>query len=433
MSTPRVFVARLNGMSVFDPLGDEVGRVRDVLVTLSGRVGGQGPRVIGLIVEVPGRRRVFVPITRVTAIDAGQVITTGLVNMRRFQQRPGETLVVGELFDRQVTLVDDGERMPAVVEDIAMDRQRGGDWRLSKIFVRKGAPQRAVRGLRLGRRRRGETLLVDPDQVEGLQDAGPAQAATALLEAYEDLKPQDLAEAIHGLSAKRRAEVADALDDETLADVLEELPDDDRLEILTHLVAERAADVLEVMQPDDATDLLADLPMATQEQLLQLMEPDEAADLRRLLTYDENTAGGLMTTEPVILGPDASIAEALALVRREELHPAIASLVYVTRPPHETPTGRLLGSVHLQRLLREAPHQPVGSVLDDLDPVTPQASLGEVTRALATYNLVALPVVDAEGRLVGSVTVDDVLDHILPDDWREERGEETDLTEVADV
>lgn len=430
VSTPRVFVARLAGMSVFDPLGDEVGRVRDVVVTLTARTAAPGPRVIGLVVEVPGRRRVFVPITRVTSIDANQVITTGLVNMRRFQQRPAETLVVGELFDRQVTVLEDGQGSPAVIEDVAMDQQRSGDWRLTKLFVRKGAQPEQQRGLRL-RRRRGETLLVDPVDVHGLHDAGPAQAATALLEAYEDLKPQDLAEAIHDLTPKRRAEVADALDDETLADVLEELPDDDRLEILTHLPTERAADILEVMQPDDATDLLSDLPEDTQEQLLQLMEPDEAADLRRLLTYDENTAGGLMTTEPIILGPDASIAEALAMVRREEIHPAIASLVFVTRPPHETPTGRLLGSAHIQRLLREAPHQPVGSILDaDIDPLSPSAPLGEVTRLLATYNLVALPVTDPEGRLLGAVTVDDVLDHILPEDWREDRDN---VTEVADV
>lgn len=431
VSLPRVFVARLNGMSVFDPLGDEVGRVRDVVVTLASRDATQGPRVIGLVVEVPGRRRVFVPITRVTSIDTGQVVTTGLVNMRRFQQRPGETLVVGELFDRQVEVEEDEERVPAVIEDVAMDRQRGGDWRLTRLFVRKGRDSAPPsRGLRL-RRRRGETVLVDVHAVHGLHEAGPAQAATALLEAYEDLKPQDLAEAIHDLSPKRRSEVADALDDETLADVLEELPDDDRLEILTHLPTERAADILEAMQPDDATDLLSDLPADTQEELLQLMEPEEAADIRRLLVYDENTAGGLMTTEPIVLGPDASIAEALATVRREEVHPAIASLVYVTRPPHETPTGRLLGSVHIQRLLREPPHQPLGSVLDpDVDPLDPQATLGEVTRALANYNLVALPVTDAEGRLIGAVTVDDVLDHILPDDWREDRDN---VTEVADV
>jgi Mg/Co/Ni transporter MgtE len=156
------------------------------------------------------------------------------------------------------------------------------------------------------------------------------------------------------------------------------------------------------------------------------MEPEEAADLRRLLTYDEESAGGMMTTEPVILGPEASIAEALAVVRRTEISPALASTVFVCRAPHETPTGKYLGIVHIQRLLREPPHGAVGGILDkEIEPISPQAPLGQVTRVLATYNLVAVPVVDDEGSLVGAVTVDDVLDHILPDDWREERREVT--------
>jgi Mg/Co/Ni transporter MgtE len=154
------------------------------------------------------------------------------------------------------------------------------------------------------------------------------------------------------------------------------------------------------------------------------MEPDEAAPLRRLLAYDENTAGGMMTTEPVILGPEATIAEALATVRREELAPALASMVYVCRPPLEVPTGRYLGLVHIQRLLREPPHAAIGSIIDkEIDAVVASDSLERVTRTLATYNLVSLPVVDDDGRLIGAVTVDDVLDHILPEDWREERHE----------
>ncbi|MEO7060944.1 MAG: CBS domain-containing protein, partial [Lapillicoccus sp.] len=207
---------------------------------------------------------------------------------------------------------------------------------------------------------------------------------------------------------------------------LEELPEDDQVEILRGLDTERAADVLEAMQPDDAADLLAELPAEQQEQLLQLMEPDEAAPLRRLLTYDEKTAGGLMTTEPVILGPEATIAEALAVVRREDIHPALASTVFVCRPPLETPTGRFLGLVHIQRLLREPPHSSVGAVIDkSIEPLPAGAPLEQVTRMLATYNLVALPVVDPEGRFLGAVTVDDVLDHILPEDWREDRHEVT--------
>jgi flagellar motility protein MotE (MotC chaperone)/sporulation protein YlmC with PRC-barrel domain len=406
---------------VFDPLGDQVGRVRDVLVHFSS--SRRSPDVIGLVVEVPGRRRVFVPMTRVTSVDTGQVITTGVVNMRRFEQRPGETLVLAELFERRIRVSTPDESYEATVEDIAIEQAPNQDWVVVKVFARKGS---GARGLsRLGQRR-GETVLVAIHEVSGLQLETGDQSAEKLLQSYEDLKPADLAEVIHDLTPNRRAAIAKALGDEKLADVLEELPEDDQVEILRGLGRERAADVLEAMQPDDAADLLSELSPENAEELLRLMEPDEAADLRRLLTYDEDTAGGLMTTEPVILGPEATIAEALAVVRRVELSPALAATVFVCRPPLETPTGKFLGLVHIQRLLRDPPHASIGSILDkDLEPLSPNDPIGRVTRMLAAYNLVGVPVVDEDGRLLGAVTVDDVLDHLLPDDWREERHEVT--------
>ncbi|HEY0187688.1 MAG TPA: CBS domain-containing protein [Cellulomonas sp.] len=407
---PRVFVARLAGTSVFDPIGDQVGRVRDVVVLL--RPKG-APRAVGLVIEVPGRRRVFVPLTRVTAIDAGQVISTGLVNMRRFEQRPFETLVVGELFDRTVRLTDGSGS--ATVEDVAIERQRNGDWLVTKVFVRH---HRGGRGGLL--RRRGTTELLEIDEIAGLARTDDAQGATLLLAQYDELKPADLADVLHDLGTTRRLEVASALDNERLADVLEELPEDDQVAILSGLERTRAADVLEAMQPDDAADLLGELPVEEAAELLELMEPEEARDVRRLLAYEENTAGGLMTTEPVILGPETPIAAALAHVRRRDLTPALASMVFVVRPPLETPTGRFIGVVHLQRLLREPPHEPIGSLVDtDIDPVLVDTPLLVVTRRMATYDLLAIPVVDDDRRLLGAVSVDDVLDHLLPEDWRE--------------
>ncbi|ARU52451.1 magnesium transporter [Cellulosimicrobium cellulans] len=406
-----VFVARLAGTSVFDPIGDQVGRVRDVVVLI--RPKG-APRAVGLVVEVPGRRRVFLPLTRVTSIDAGQVISTGLVNMRRFEQRAMETLAVSELLERTVELVDGSGS--ATIEDLAIERQRTGDWLVTKLYVRRRSQHKGTLGLR----RRGDAIVVDVGAVTGLAGGTEAQGAAMLLAAYDDLKPADLADVIHDLGDTRRLEVAGALDNERLADVLEELPEDDQVAILSGLDTDRAADVLEAMQPDDAADLLHELPEAQAAQLLELMEPEEARDVRRLLAYAEDTAGGLMTSEPVVLGPETTIATALAQIRRKDLAPALASMVFVARPPLETPTGRFLGVAHFQRLLREPPHAAVGSVLDsDVEGVAPDAPLGRVTRILATYDLLCVPVLDAEKRLLGAISVDDVLDHMLPDDWRE--------------
>ncbi|WP_125609680.1 magnesium transporter MgtE N-terminal domain-containing protein [Specibacter cremeus] len=405
----RVFVARLLGLDVFDPIGDRLGRLRDVVVL--GRGPGASPHAVGIVVEVPGKKRVFVPMTRLTSMDQSQIICTGLVNLRRFEQRGAEQLVVGGLFDRRVTLVDGSGA--AVIEDIAMDQQRNGDWLVTKMFVRRGGSTSRLRGLR-----RGHTLLID--WADALPDSAlEPQGATQFVASHEDLKPADFADALQEMSDKRRIEVARELQDERLADVMSELPEEDQVTLLSGLDIERAADVLEEMDPDDAADLLADLPAAKAEELLALMEPDEADDVRRLLQYPEGTAGALMTPVPVILPPEGTVAEALAHVRSEDLSPALASAIFICRPPLETPTGRFLGVVHIQQLLRSAPPELLGTLVDkNLEPASDHASVSEISHAMASYNLNSLPIVNREGRLVGAVTVDDLLDQLLPEDWR---------------
>jgi Mg/Co/Ni transporter MgtE len=411
----RVYAARLAGLVVLGPDGESMGRVRDVVISIS--IVRQQPRVLGLVVELLTRRRIFVPITRVTAIEPNAVtLTTASVSLRRFSQRPGEVLVLGQVIETRVR-VDDPELeqlagIDVVVVDLGVEQTRTRDWMVTKVAVR--SPRR------LGRR--SNIHVVDWQQVQGLTPSAlalPGQGVAQLLHQFEGQRPIEVAEAIRDLPAKRRNEVIGALDDERLADVLQELPEEEQRALLMQLDTERAADVLEAMEPDDAVDLLQVINPVDRETLLRRMDPEDSEPVRRLLTHSPDTAGGLMTSEPVVLAPDTTVAEALARVRDPDLTPAVSSLVFVVRPPTATPTGRYLGCVHLQRLLREPPAALVSGMVDtDLPSLTPETSLAAVTRYFAAYNLVCGPVVDAQNHLLGAVTVDDVLDHLLPDDWR---------------
>ena len=407
MSTTRVFAARLVGCSVFDPNGDRVGKVRDVLVVYRTNAG---PRVVGMVLEVPGKRRVFLSIGRVTSIGSSQIIATGLINLRRFEQRGGEVRVIAEMLGRKVRLRDGSGH--ANIEDVAIEEVGLGDWEISQVFLRRpktgGSPFS-----------KGATVFANWNDLIEDAPAGESQSATQLVASYADMLPADLASAMLDLPEQRMLEVAEELSDDRLADVLEEMPEDEQVDILNQLDDDRAADVLDQMQPDDAADLIAHLSDERGEALLELMEPEEAEDVRFLLSYAPDTAGGLMTTEPIIVSADATVAEGLALIRRHELAPALGAAICVTLPPYEPPTGRFLGMVHFQRMLRYPPNERLGTLLDQsLEPVQANTSAAEVSRILASYNLVSVPVVDENHRLVGVVTIDDVLDYLLPDDWR---------------
>ncbi|MGB9280744.1 MAG: CBS domain-containing protein [Pseudonocardiaceae bacterium] len=410
----RVYAARVAGLPVFGPDGEQIGKVRDLVTAL--RIGPRPPRVLGLVIELAIRQRIFVPMLRVNSIEPGAVVlATGTVSLRKFTLRPNETLVIGEILDTRVHVAATGA--VAVVVDAGIEQTRTRDWVITKLAVRE----------RTGRlSRRGPVEVLGWDEVGGLtlaEVSSRGQGAEQLLALFEGMRAVEVANTLRELPAKRRYEVVDALDDERLADVLQELSEDEQAQVLSRLGDERGADVLEAMNPDDAADLLGELPQTDRERLLRLMAPEESAPVRRLLTYSSDTAGGLMTPEPVVLTPDATVAEALARARNPELTPALASMVFVCRPPTATPTGRYLGCAHLQRLLREPPSNLVAGVLDaELARLGPEATLAEVTRYFAAYDLVCAPVVDPEDHLLGAVSVDDLLDAALPDDWRQQEA-----------
>ena len=231
----------------------------------------QQPRVLGLVVDLPTRRRIFIPILRVASIEPNAVtLTTGNVSLRHFEQRPGEVLVMGQILDTPVRVNDpelpDLAGTDVIVTDLGIEQTRTRDWMVTRVAVRTHR--------RLGRR--GPVHVVDWQSVQGLTPSAlamPGQAVAQLLHQFEGRRAIDVADAIRDLPTKRRYEVFRALDDERLADMLQELPEEDQAEVLTQLGTERAADVLEEMDPDDAADLLGVLNPTEAELLLRGWTP----------------------------------------------------------------------------------------------------------------------------------------------------------------
>jgi CBS domain-containing protein len=392
-----VYASRITRLPLVGADGADVGHVVDVVLGL----GGRPPSVNGFVVGVQ-RRHVFVGVGRIGEIEPdGLRLRRGSINLRHFELRTGERLVVGELMGRRVRgsrVVDVGLR-PAP-EPFA--------WEVATVAL--------AGGRRIPGRRRPPTVIDWSEAGELFSDESPLDRQAAEL---GGLHPAEMAAAIRRLPLGQRRRLAEALEDERLADLLEELSEEEQVRIIEGLDRERLGRVLDEMEADDAADLLGEFSAPLQSELLGAMDPEEAEPVRRLLTYEPDTAGGLMTPEPIILAPQATVSEALARVRDPDLPVPLAAQVFVAQPPLETPTGRYVGVVGVQRLLREAPSKPVGRCIDeDWDPVPVTATDKEVAGQLAAYDVVALPITDETGRLVGAVTIDDVLDHILPAGWR---------------
>ena len=406
MTAGPVFTSRLSGRQLVGSDDVAFGRIRDVVILPA--AGGDPPWVLGLVVTLH-RRQIFVNLGQVDEISIdGAHLRGATVDMRRFSRRAGEILA-SELYGQRA---GDGRVMDV---GIAESRHRRGGWEVSVLAISQG------RGLARGLGLRHDSAAIVPwDKHPELFKAG---ALAEQLVQLRGMHPTDLASAVERMPDVRRRQLVDALQDEELADMLEELPEQDQVRLLTGLGLERGADVVEEMEPDDAADLLAEMPPEQRERLLAAMETVQAADLRRLLRYDATTAGGLMTSHPLIVPPDARVAEVLALIRVPERAVTTAAQVYVCEPPSITPTGRYLGTIGFQALLRHPPASTVGECIEKGEFVRPELPEQEVARRMAAYNLIGVAVCDEDGRLLGAITVDDVLDRVLPPGWR--KGEMT--------
>ena len=408
-----LFLSRLVGRPVRDRHGESLGKVRDLIVAL----GERYPPVTGLVVRVTAGRDIFLPWTDVEEIDAdGARLRTTLIDMESFRQRPDEIRLWLDLLDKQI--VDVEGRKIVRVNDIQLAPVDGRvrlvavDVGLAGILRRLGL---AGPGERLAR-----ALHLEAENYIEWEDVDPVESSVSSLklrvphEALGTLHPADVAHIVEQLAPRDRAGILAALDDERAADVLEELAADDQVDILEALEPEKAADILEEMGPDEAADLVADLSEERQEQLLGLMEPEEASDVRELLAYGEETAGGLMTTDFITVTPDMNAEQVIERLR--DLHPDADQVYYLYVTDAD---GVLVGTITLRGLIVAVPETAVRDFMRS-DPISVSVDLDaeEVGAAIARYNLLALPVVDAKGRMQGMVTVDDALERALGEGWR---------------
>jgi CBS domain-containing protein len=408
-----LFLSRLVGRPVRDRDGDSFGKVRDLIVAL----GEQYPPVTGLVVRVAGGRDIFLPWTDVEEIDAdGARLRTTLIDMASFRQRPNEIRLWLDLLDKQIVDVED--RKIVRVNDIQLAPVEG---RLRLVAVDVGLAGILRRlGLSGPGERLARALHLEAENYIEWEDVDPVESSVSSLklrvphEALGTLHPADVAHIVEQLAPRDRAGILAALDDERAADVLEELAADDQVDILEALSPEKAADILEEMGPDEAADLVADLSEERQEQLLGLMEPEEASDVRELLAYGEETAGGLMTTDFITVTPEMTAEQVIERLR--ELHPDADQVYYLYVTDAD---GMLVGTITLRGLIVAAPETAVRDFMRS-DPISVGVDLDaeQVGAAIARYNLLALPVVDAEGRMQGIVTVDDAFERALGEGWR---------------
>ena len=280
------------------------------------------------------------------------------------------------------------------------------------IFRRLGLSKAADK-YRKRFRGKKSTSIISWDDMELLPGGQPMRLKVSS-DKIAELHPADLAEILSDLNRTESNKFLEALDVKTVADALEEVEPDFQASLVESMPDEKVADILEEMAPDEAADLLAELPEDRSDQLLKLMEHEDAEDVRKLLTYPEDTAGGIMTTEYVDIDPDLTAEQAIAVLRENAEEAETIFYVYVTDADNH-----LLGVFSLSDLVLAKPGTPVKEFMHGrLVSVLLEASQEEVAQVIAKYNLLAVPVVDEQGRLHGIVTADDALDKIIPTKWK---------------
>lgn len=405
-----LYLSQVLGRPIRDLEGERVATIKDVIVRLG---ADDHPPVTGFVARYR-RRNFFLPRWRIKEFnEQGARLNSDILDLRPFQRREDEVLLARDVLDKQLIDVD-GKRVVRVndvqlIEAAKEFRVTGADVSLQGLW-RRLAPKGFV-----GTNRPVE--VIDWKDVGYLAtDVGGVQLKSSS-DKLARLHPVEIARLAEALSYHHGSEIVEALDDETAAETLEEMPAESQARIIGEMDEERAADILEWMSPDEAADVLGDLPEDKAEDLLNRMEGEEQADVAELLPYEDDTAGGLMTTEFVTLPRALTVGEALARLREMAETPNMIYYLYVVE---EEGSWKLLGVIALRSLILADPEAPLAHVMrDEFQMAHPDDSAKAVAQKIAEYNLLALPVVDETGEILGIITVDDAMELLLPKGWRQ--------------
>ncbi len=403
------FLSKLLGQQVKDSRSRPVGTLDDIVVSLQRKY----PSATKLVVK-NGRRKMLLPWDLVRSFEESQtMLRLPTEDLKEVQPVDNEIFLAGDILDKQI--VDTEGHKLIRVNDLQLARANGS-LRVVGVDIGSGAIMRRLGLSRLAERlsRRVQPTLLDWKTVEPVG----GEAAGVKLKVSHDklalLHPADIADIANELSPEERMAVVESLDAEVAADMVEEMDPNFQAALLNDLDERKAAALLSNMDPDDAADLLADLPEEKAATLLTLMRKKEARDVRELLAYDEETAGGIMTTEYVAIPPGMTAGEAIDKLR--ELEPGAETINYVYVIDDD---GHLVGVFSLRDLILARRDQKVEEFMErHLISVRDDAGQVEVAQAIAKYNLLAVPVTDGENKMRGIITVDDAIDIILPLTWK---------------
>lgn len=411
-----IFVSEVYKKPVLDQTGEEIGRLKDVIVGL----GEPFPAVTSLVISA-GKDTYLIPWDMINLFNR-RVIS---VNARRDVLKPAEVassdiLICRDLLDKQIVDINGAKLVR--VNDLEL-----GDVKNTLCLV---AADIGLRGLlrRLGVEKRGEKFLalfkyrlqhklISWTYVQTVEPKLTRLTLTVSRQKVSSLHPADLAEIISEVSQKERTAIFGSLDVDTAAEALHELEPGVQADIIDDMSKERASDILERMPPDEVADVLGDLPEAKAQELINLMEKEEAEDVQELMEHEDNTAGGLMTTEFLAFPPDMTVEEAIKELRLEA--PNVETIYYLYILDKDEHVN---GVVSLKNLILAMPQTLLSDIM--LTPVKTlplEAGQKDVAEFISKYNLLAAPVVDENSALRGIVTVDDVVDLLLPTASRKKR------------